>query len=103
MKIFDRYSLLCVSVALIVLVTVFVNQEEPQNDDIIGIVHEIKETQNGYTFVLDDSNGKHMKCFSRVRPDDHSVCVIKGTLSEDRTIFFVSSLQRVPQNELNRN
>ena len=103
MKIFDRYSLLCISVASIVLITVFVNQEEPQDDDMIGIVHDIKETQNGFTFVLDESSGTHLKCFSRVKPEDHSLCVVKGNISEDKTIFFVSSFQTIPQNELNRN
>jgi hypothetical protein len=82
---------------------VFVNQEEPQNDDVIGIIYEIKQTQNGFTFTLDESNGEKMKCFTRVEPAEYSICTVKGSLSDDRSIFFVSSMQPISQNELNRN
>jgi hypothetical protein len=103
MKIFDRYSLLCVSIALIIIITVFVNQEEPKNEDKIGIVHSIKETQNGYTFMLDDSEGSRMKCFARAGPSEFCVYVVRGSFSEDGNMFFVSSMNMVPQNELYHN
>jgi hypothetical protein len=102
MKIFDRYSLLCISVSVIILTAVFTNQDEPADHSTIGIVHDIKTTQSGYTFMLEDSNGGQMKCFTRVEPADHSIYSIKGTMSEDGSIFFVSSMAML-QNELNRN
>jgi hypothetical protein len=95
MKIIDRYSLLCVSIALIIMVTIMINQEEPQNEDRIGIAHDIRQTQNGYTFTLDDDCGGAMKCFTRTEPCEHAVYVVKGSFSEDGSIFFISSLNKI--------
>jgi len=103
MKIFDKYSLLCISVALIILITVAVNQEEPQNDDKIGIAHTVKGTQSGYTFILEDGDGIKMKCFTRIEPNEYAVYAVRGSLSGDGSIFFVSSMNMISQNELYRN
>jgi hypothetical protein len=88
---------------MIVLITVFVNQEEPQNEDRIGVVYDLKRTQSGFTFMFDESDGEKVKCFSRTEPSELSVYVVRGSLSEDGSIFFVSSMQKVPQNELYHN
>ncbi|MCL2032220.1 MAG: hypothetical protein FWH45_00065 [Methanomassiliicoccaceae archaeon] len=97
MKIFDRYSLLCISVSFIILAAVFVDRGEPEDNSIVGIAYEIKETQNGFTFFLEDSRGGKMKCFSRTEPTEYFVYSIKGTASDDGSIFFVNSMRIVSE------
>ena len=100
MKKLDRYSLLCISVALIIMLTVFSNREEPHEESVVGVVYDIKETQSGYTFFMEDSGGGRTKCFTRVEPIGFAVYFVKGTMSDDGGILFINSMSIVPQNEL---
>jgi hypothetical protein len=100
MKILDRYSLLCASVALILFLTIFITNEEPiEEKDIVGIVHDIKETVNGYTFSFEDSKGEKIKCFFKAEPCEYSVYMVKGTFSDDGSMLFVSNMKEIYQNE----
>jgi hypothetical protein len=78
---------------MIILVAVFVNEKEPEDSSIIGTVYDIKKTQNGYTFSFDDSSGGKTRCFSRTEPVQSAVYSVKGTMSDDGNILFVSSMQ----------
>jgi len=99
MKRIDRYSLLCFSVAAIIMLAVFMNSEEPAEDKgMIGIAFDIKTTQNGYTFFLEDSDGGKIKCFVRSEPVEKEIYEIKGTFSEDGSILFVSSMKIIRGN-----
>jgi len=95
MKAFDRYSLLCFSVALILILTVFIGSEEYDDKDeiLIGIVYEIHKTQNGYTFLLEDCCGEQIKCFARNEPADSGIYAVTGSYSDDRGILFVNSMR----------
>jgi hypothetical protein len=94
MKIFDRYSLLCISISLIIITTVFINGEEPEEKDTAGIAYDIKTTQNGYTFSFDDGN-KITRCFTKTEPKEYELYLIKGSMSDDGSMLFVSSMQPV--------
>ena len=93
MRTIDRYSLLCFSVSLILLMTIFVNSEEPEDDSIVGIVFDVKGTQNGYTFSLEDSEGNKIRCFTRIEPIENNAYMIKGSFSDDGNIFFVNMIR----------
>ena len=99
MRKIDRYSLLCISVSLIILLTLFINPGEPQDRNIIGTAYEIKTTQNGFTFSFDDADGKTIKCFNKTEPAEFGIYVIKGTFSDDGSMLFVNSMQRIHHNE----
>ncbi|MCL2510193.1 MAG: hypothetical protein FWF07_03845 [Methanomassiliicoccaceae archaeon] len=99
MKALDRYSLLCISVALIITLTVFITSDDPQDNGFVGTVHDIKATQSGFTFSLDDTGGGTMKCFARTAPAEFEVYKIKGTFSDDGSMLFVSSMQAARHNE----
>ena len=100
MKIFDRYSLLCISVAVILLMTLFVGGDDPgdDNEDMAGIVYDIRTSQNGYTFSFDDSNGGTIRCFTRTKPVEFEPYIIKGSFSDDRSMLFVSSMRPLGEN-----
>lgn len=92
MKIFDRYSLLCFSVASILVLTVLVTDDKDDNENMIGIIHDISVTKNGYTFFLEDVSGKNIRCFTRSEPVNLSVCSVTGSYSDDGGIFFISRM-----------
>ncbi|MCL2333758.1 MAG: hypothetical protein FWC52_03105 [Candidatus Methanoplasma sp.] len=102
MKIFDRYSLLCFSVALILVLTLFIGGEGQENkkESIIGIVYDIHTTQNGYTFLLEDCDGTDIKCFARIEPTGMGIYSIEGSYSDDGGMLFVSSMSAAADNEL---
>ena len=99
MRIFDRYSLLCISISLIILLTVFISADEPQDRDIIGMAYDIKTTQSGYTFSFDDADGGTSRCFFRTEPLEYCIYMIKGKFSDDGSMLFVSSMQAINHNE----
>ena len=103
MKKFDRYSLLCVTVSLMILVAVFIDRDEPEDEDVFGVVYDIKTTKNGYTFFFEDSDGGRTSCFARTEPTEYGVYSIRGSFSDDGGIFFVNSMDAVSQNKLYRN
>jgi len=107
MKIFDRYSLLCISIAAILLMAALINEKgpgpQPPEEDIVGIAYDIKTTKNGYTFSFEDSAGGSTRCFARTEPSEFGIYSIRGSMSDDGGMFFVDSMRAIHQNELYRN
>ncbi|MCL2148888.1 MAG: hypothetical protein FWH47_06080 [Methanomassiliicoccaceae archaeon] len=97
MKAFDRYSLLCISVSFIILTAVFVLPGDPEDRSMIGTAYGIKETQNGFTFYMEDTSGERVRCFCRAEPVERAVYAVKGALSDDGSMFFVSSMQMLSE------
>lgn len=67
-----------------------------KNPEIVGAVFDVKESSKGYTFKIQDSSGKVMKCFYQKEIAKGTYC-IKGRYSEDKTIFFVSAAHLLAQ------
>ena len=93
-----------------ILVAAFVNGEgegkgsgKEKDEDIIGMVYDIRTTQSGYSFSFEDACGGNIRCFARTLPVEYGVYAIRGSLSEDGNMFFISSMREIPQNELYRN
>lgn len=99
MKAFDRYSLLCFSIALIITLTVFIDTDEPEDKDMIGVVYDVKQAQAGYTFFMDSTGGDTIKCFFRTEPLEYGIYSLKGTFSDDGSILFVNSMRTALHNE----
>ena len=93
MSTFDRYSLLCISVSFIILTAVFVVPGDPEDRGMIGMAYGVKETQNGFTFYMEDSDGERVRCFCRAEPVERAIYIVKGAFSDDGSMFFVSSMQ----------
>lgn len=91
----DRYFLLCVSVAFVILASTFVSGEVIESDDgTVGIIYEVKESAKGYVFLFQNTKGESMKCYFQKQVSEGTYS-IKGRFSDDRTIFFVSSAQEI--------
>lgn len=97
-----RYAALGMAVVLVVLTLVLFSDESMQEDpDMTGIVSDIREGANGYTFTLNTYDGS-VRCFFRERPADLSYCGVSGTFSDDRSILFVDrlvQLERSPHHQ----
>ena len=96
-----RYAALGMAVVLVVLTLVLFSDESMQEDlDMTGIVSDIREGANGYTFTLNTYDGS-VRCFFRERPD-LSYCGVSGTFSDDGSILFVDrlvQLERSPHHQ----
>ncbi len=88
----DKYFIISVSVILIFILFWTSEKDEIHDDDIKGIVFDVKETKNGFTFFIETSDGKHEKCFFKECPEDLKSYSVRGTLSEDGTIIFVEKM-----------
>jgi len=66
---------------------------------MIGLANDVKTTQNGYTFMIEDIDGKTTKCFNTAKPSENEIYLIKGTYSDDSSMFFVRSMQPINHNE----
>ena len=87
-----RYAAVGLAVVLVaVLFVTFSEGEEDENYDITGIVHDIRGSSNGFIFYIDTVDSQ-IRCFSRLSPVDLGYYGLKGSFSEDGSIFFVEML-----------
>ena len=88
----QRYIAIGTAVLLVTLTMVVFSDESMQDDpDITGIVSDVREGSNGFTFTLETFDGE-IRCFFRERPVDLSYCGVSGTFSDDGSIFFVDRI-----------
>lgn len=94
----DKYFLTCISILMIILISVFLTSEETMEDnfnsDIRGIVYDVKQTLNGYTFSFQDTDGNFIKCYYKEMPKELTYC-ISGNYSKDGSIFFVKEMKLI--------
>ncbi|MCL1979369.1 MAG: hypothetical protein FWG60_04350 [Methanomassiliicoccaceae archaeon] len=86
-----------------ILIAVFINSDEPENKDVVGIAYDVKTTKNGYTFLFEDSDGGKISCFSRSEPEKREVYSIRGAFSDDGGMFFIDTMNVISQNVLYHN
>lgn len=78
-----------------ILVGVFVifSDDSIVEYDHTGIVHDIRSSANGFTFYLDTSDGKSIKCFFKEEPVELGHYGVVGDQSDDGSMFFVSFMK----------
>lgn len=89
----DRYFLICIAAVFILVASSFFWNNDGEEEGTSGIARDVKETENGFVFSLEDSSGEEMRCFSKERPEPGAVYRAEGSLSEDGTMLFISSLE----------
>lgn len=89
----DKYFLLCLAAAFILLCSSFDNDMTDTKE--IGIVYEITESKNGFVFCFENTDGEKMRCFSRSEPEEGSVYEISGNWSDDGTMFFTDFMTKL--------
>ncbi|MDR3282550.1 MAG: hypothetical protein LBS92_02935 [Candidatus Methanoplasma sp.] len=95
----DRYVLLAVSVVIVMILTIVVASPRSASDsgmgeeEIVGVVFDIKESAKGYTFTLEDTSGAGRRCYFPEMPVDDGVYAVTGEVSEDGMMFFVRQMR----------
>ena len=84
----NRYTLFAiVMISLILIITMF--NEGDNSTTIIGYADDIHQSDNGFTFTINDVDGNKVKAFSRIETDE-LLHTFKGNYSQDSGIFFVN-------------
>lgn len=87
-----RYVAVGLAVVLVAVLFITFSEDEGDEDyDMTGIVHDIRGSTNGFTFYIDTIDSQ-IRCFSRLSPVDLGYYGLKGSFSEDGSIFFVETL-----------
>lgn len=88
----DKYFIICVSTVLIFAFAWSTLNVKEENEDIKGIVFDIRESEKGFVFTLESSQGICQKCFFHEEPEELMVYSVSGNLSEDGNILFVKKM-----------
>ena len=88
----NRYIVLALAVVAVAAMLLVFSGNPLMEFDQGGIVHDVRKTSNGYTFQMDCSDGTSMRCFSKDQVVDLGHYGVSGLFSEDRSIFFVSTI-----------
>ena len=96
-KKFDRYMKLCAAAAFVIIMTMLFSNpgsDNAANDETLGIIYDVKESSKGFVFKFQNTEGVSIKCYYS-KEVTGGTYMVKGKYSEDRTIFFVSSVRPV--------
>lgn len=87
-----RYAAVGAAVIVVALTLVTFSGDSFRDDpDVTGIVCDIRESTNGFTFTLITHDGE-VRCFSQDRPVELSYVGVSGSYSDDGGILFVERL-----------
>jgi len=84
----DKYIMIGLSIIFIVVIFAYFSDESNIEYDYEGFVYDIRLTENGCTFKI-ESNDFDVYCYCSEIPIEFGYYAIKGSYSEDNTIFFV--------------
>lgn len=86
----DKYFLFCLLTCVLILLlsSLYVDSESNGN---IGLVENLEQTSNGYTFNLLKSDGTVIHCFTSLSVSNGNIISIDNCRSGDN-IIFVNSL-----------
>lgn len=87
----DKYFILSVS-AILIFTLFWTMDDDIEERDLKGIVFDVRESRNGFTFSVETPDGEIRKCFFRECPEIFKPYLIKGNLSDDGTILFVEKM-----------
>ncbi len=84
-------------ILLVLCFVIFSNDVMKMTPEYTGIVSEIYEGDNGYTFTFSTIDDE-FRCFSEECPEEYGYYGIIGDFSNDSTIFFVNELMDLDEN-----
>lgn len=91
----DKYFLICVSsVLLLVLAWSAINTDNDENTEriSIGIVFNVRETDSGFVFSIEMSDGTIQRCYYSTEPEEFGLYSVKGDFSDDGKMFFIKEM-----------
>ena len=83
--------MIAIAVVSFILLFAYYSDERNAGYQFTGIVHDLKESTNGFIFYI-DTKDETIRCFSSERPEDLGLYSIRGSFSDDRGIFFVEKM-----------
>ncbi len=86
------YILLGVSVVVILSLFVTFSEDDEESYDYTGIVYDVSSTSSGFRFFIQTGSGESFRCFSYNEPTEIGYYGIRGSFSEDGSMFFISSM-----------
>ena len=86
----NRYTQFALVMISVMIVFMIFNIDDDEKE-ILGYAENIHQSSNGYVFTIMDENGEETKAFYEDEIDD-SLHVFKGKYSDDKEIFFISSI-----------
>ncbi len=87
-----NYILLGISVVAILSMFVIFSDDDTGSYDYTGIAYDIHSTASGFRFYIQTGSGESFRCFSYNEPADLGYYGIRGSFSEDGSMFFISSM-----------
>ena len=88
----NKYVLTAIVTLLISFTFVQFSDINGINYDHSGIVHDVNQSNKGYTFYIETTKGD-IRCYNSEEPFEYGYYRIKGNYSEDGTMFFVESMK----------
>lgn len=89
------YILIGLSVVIVMSIFVTFSEDDEDSYDYTGIIYDIHSTSSGYRFYIQTSSGDHHRCFSYNQPVECGYYALRGTLSEDGSMLFVSFMKHL--------
>lgn len=86
-----KYMIAGIAVVLVVSLFVVFSDDDAVDPDMSGIVTDIRQSGGGCTFTL-NTDGSAVRCYCTEVPLVLGHYGVKGSFSDDGTIFFVSLL-----------
>lgn len=90
----DKFFILSVISCLILVSFCCLYEEDKESKDMItGIIIKTNESEKGFVFDIEITDGSTIHCFCKECPLLSQIYTIEGSYSDDGSIFFVSKLQ----------
>jgi hypothetical protein len=90
----DRYFIISISLLSVFMIAWSVSdaRTEGESDRVLGIAFDVRETENGFVFSVETSDGSLFKCFYEKCPDDLGVYFFYGDFSKDNELIFLKNM-----------
>lgn len=96
----DKYFLLCLTVAFVIVASTMLAGGGETERGTVGLAFGIESGTNGYVFDFTTVDGEQIRCFCREEPVEGGLYRLDGRYSDDRSIFFVSTLRALDQDAI---
>lgn len=88
----NRYILIGLSVLALISLFAFFSDESNADYNYSGIVHDVKQSSNGFLFYL-DTGSEDLRCYCSEQPMDLGYYAVRGSFSQDNKIFFAEVIR----------
>lgn len=90
----DRYFVISVSLLFVFIIawSVLDAETDSKSDRILGIAFDARETESGFVFSVETSDGSLYRCFYEKCPDELGLYFFYGDFSKDSGLIFLKNL-----------